>query len=342
MIDVRVSPRGSLPPADSTATVSRNPAARSTDRTPGPRLPSLTMSRYSFSMPAHPGRQGWFRLGELEITTTVIVLALSVTSMFAFAVSPSLLEPLAFAPQLVRDGEVWRVATWPLANAPSIWAVISMVIFWFVGHRVEDQVGRGRFLGLLGAMTIIPAAVVSLFPVTAETADAAGIRLLAFALIVVWAVENPQAPVFFGIPIWILVAVILVIDVLQYVGLRMWGYLLLELAVIIVGCLGAAALGFLPRFSFVPQIGGAAGGGGMAGASRRPTRQKRRRGRKGADGNVTAGPWAGSDAPLGPTPLESAELDVLLDKIGQDGIKSLSKEERRRLDELSKKMRGGG
>lgn len=290
-------------------------------------------------MPSHPGRQGWFRAGELEVTTTVVVIALSAASMFAFALSPSLLEPLAFAPQLVREGEVWRVATWPLANVPTIWAVLSMAIFWFVGHRIEDQVGRGRFLGLLAAMTIIPASIVSLFPVTAETADAAGIRLLAFALIVVWAAENPQAPVFFGIPIWVLVAVFLVIDVLQYLGLRMWGYLLLELAVIIVACVGAAALGVLPRLTFVPQIGApsAPPGGGSGPSSSKP---KRRRGKKGADGNVTAGPWAG--ATVGPTPLESAELDVLLDKIGQDGIKSLSKEERRRLDELSKKMRGNG
>ena len=301
------------------------------------------MSRYSFSMPSHPGRQGWFRAGELEVTTTVVVIAISVTSMFVFAISPALLEPLAFAPQLVREGEVWRVATWPLANVPSIWAVISIAVFWFVGHRIEDQVGRVRFLGLLGAMTVIPAAIVSAFPVTAETADAAGIRLLTFALIVVFAAENPQAPVFFGIPIWILVAVFVVIDVLQFVGLRMWGYLLLELAVIVVACLGAAALGVLSQLTFVPRIGEArsgAAGGGMGGGGGRSSKPKRRRGKKGADGNVTAGPWAGASA--GPTPLEAAELDVLLDKIGQDGIKSLTKEERRRLDELSKKMRGNG
>jgi len=37
--------------------------------------------------------------------------------------------------------------------------------------------------------------------------------------------------------------------------------------------------------------------------------------------------------------VEQAELDVLLDKIGQSGIDSLTKEERRRLDELSRRMR---
>ena len=55
--------------------------------------------------------------------------------------------------------------------------------------------------------------------------------------------------------------------------------------------------------------------------------------------SVVQGPWG---APTGgPTPLEQAELDVLLDKIGQSGIGSLTKQERQRLDELSRKMRGG-
>jgi hypothetical protein len=57
---------------------------------------------------------------------------------------------------------------------------------------------------------------------------------------------------------------------------------------------------------------------------------------------VTQGPWSSpsGSSPGGPTRLEQAELDVLLDKIGQSGIDSLTKAERRRLDELSRKMRG--
>jgi hypothetical protein len=56
---------------------------------------------------------------------------------------------------------------------------------------------------------------------------------------------------------------------------------------------------------------------------------------------VTQGPWSSpsGSTPAGPSRLEQAELDVLLDKIGQSGIDSLSKEERRRLDELSRRMR---
>lgn len=53
---------------------------------------------------------------------------------------------------------------------------------------------------------------------------------------------------------------------------------------------------------------------------------------------MVAGPWGGE--PTGPSPLEQAELDVLLDKIGEGGLDSLNKMERKRLDELSRKMRG--
>ena len=48
----------------------------------------------------------------------------------------------------MRDGEVWRLVTWPLVNPPNrIWVVITLAFFWFVGHRIEDEIGRVRFLG---------------------------------------------------------------------------------------------------------------------------------------------------------------------------------------------------
>jgi hypothetical protein len=293
------------------------------------------VSRYSFSMPSHSGRTGWFRVGELEITTTALITAMGVISMFVYAISPSLLEPLFFIAPLVREGEVWRIVTWPIPNPPDIWTVIGLVFFWFVGHRVEDLIGHRRQAVLIAAMIVLPALVVTAIPLTARTAAAGGVGVLSVGFLVVLAVRTPDERWFFGIQLWILAAVYVAVDVLFLIGNRDWGYLFLELGVIAVACLGAAAYGILDTMAFVPRVGEARPSG--TGRSSRP---KRRRGRKGADGNVTAGPWAGSSA--GPTPLESAELDVLLDKIGQDGIKSLSKEERRRLDELSKKMRGSG
>jgi hypothetical protein len=46
-----------------------------------------------------------------------------------------------------------------------------------------------------------------------------------------------------------------------------------------------------------------------------------------------------TSAPTSTERLRQAEVDVLLDKISQYGIKSLTPEERRRLDEHSRRMR---
>ena len=52
---------------------------------------------------------------------------------------------------------------------------------------------------------------------------------------------------------------------------------------------------------------------------------------------VVSGPW---NVPQGgPTPLEQAELDVLLDRISAGGIDSLTPHEKERLNALSKRMR---
>jgi hypothetical protein len=283
-------------------------------------------------MPSHPGRKGWFRVGEVEVTTTVIMVALGVASMFVYAVDQATVFRGAFAGWLVRDGEIYRLATWPLVNPPdSIWVILTLVFFWFVGHRIEDEIGRVRFLALMVVTTILSAAVVTAIPLTSDTGSGYGLSILAFGLLVVIAIRDPQQPWFFGIPIWILVAVFAAVDVLRLVGDRLWGYLLLEALVIVCTTVGAAVYGVLDVLPFLPRAGAPRPSGGR--------RAKRRA--RGGKGTVTQGPWSSpsGSTPAGPSRLEQAELDVLLDKIGQSGIDSLSKDERRRLDELSRRMR---
>lgn len=288
------------------------------------------MSRYSFTMPSHPGRKGWFRVGELEITTTALMVALGVVSMFVYAVDKVFLFDFAFFGEAVRDGEVWRLATWPLVNPPDrIWVIITLAFFWFVGHRIEDEIGRARFLVLVGVTSVLAGAIVTAIPLTSETGIGYGLSILAFALLVVIAVRNPQEPFFFGIPIWILVVVFAAVDVLGLVGDRLWGILLLEAASVVLMTVGAAVYGVVDAFPFIPRVGAA--------TPSKPVRRRRARG----GGTVTQGPWSSPSgvSPAGPSRLEQAELDVLLDKIGHSGIDSLTKEERRRLDELSRRMR---
>lgn len=285
--------------------------------------------RYQFSLPERPSRDGWFRLGSIDVTTSALLVGLGIVSMFVYAVDRTVLEKLAFSGDQVRSGEVWRVVSWPLVNPPTqIWVVLTLAFFWFVGHRIEDTVGRTRFTILIACMTILPALVVSLISFDVRT-YAYGLGILGIALLVVFALDNPGAMFFFGIPAWVIAGVYVGIDVLRYLGDRMYEALVLELLAIGVGLVGARQCGLVGNLEFIPKVGGR-----RQGVSRKQPKR-----RKAAGGStVVAGPWGGVEP--GHSAIDQLELDGLLDKISAHGMDSLSRGEKTRLNELSKKLRG--
>lgn len=300
--------------------------------------------RYSFGLPER-NNDGWFRLGNLAMTTTAILVALGVASMFLYAIDKATFLRLLFEPDAVRSGELWRLATWPLANGPSIWPVITMVFFWFVGNIVEAMLGRVRFTALLGIVTVIPAGLVSLLdPDSFTTIPEMGLSLLLTVVFVVFAAENPHAPSWFGIPVWVIAAVFIGINVLAIVGDRYWGTLIMTLLAIALALVVVRQWGFAERLDFIPQLGRP-----RSSPPRRGARAKRSTGggsrgggRGGGRGRVVEGPWSAPAPPSRPpadAAATQAELDALLDKIAAGGLDSLSSDEKRRLNELSKRLR---
>ena len=81
--------------------------------------------RYQFSLPGRRQRDGWFRIGSLDMTTTALLVAAGIVSMFWYAIDSASLANLAFSGYLVRHGDVWRVITWPVVIGPSAAAVRS-------------------------------------------------------------------------------------------------------------------------------------------------------------------------------------------------------------------------
>ena len=288
--------------------------------------------RYQFSMPERPSRDGWFRIGQLDITTTALLVGLGILSMFVYAIggADGPIFDMYFIAPFVRDGEIWRLVTWPIANPPTrIWVVLTLAFFWFMGHRVEDHIGRKRFTIMIALMTVIPAAVVSLFEFTSSTGIAYGLSIPAISLLVIYAFDSPNAVWFFNVPLWVVACIFVLLDVLQYVGDRFFGALLVELGAIIVGTVTARQFGMLNDLEFIPRFV-------KGGPSGRSKAKSVGRGRS-SGSTVVAGPWAGTPAH---SAADQLELDTLLDKISANGIESLSRTEKARLNELSKKLRG--
>lgn len=273
----------------------------------------------------------WFRLGDIEVGSAALLALGSGISMIVWAIVPEFIASLALFPDAVRSGEFWRIVTWPLANSASIWTVIAVALLWLIGTQLEVQVGRVPMAKLLVATTIIS----GLLGTALDVGDA-GVRSIEFVILLLYVAQHPHARFFFGIPGWVLGAVFVGIQVLGLVGTRSFSALLFFLLTLVVGAIAGRSVGLLQHFSFIPAVPSA--------RNRRPKR-KASRNNKGAPtrnhrGKVVEGPWS---APAPPSASNDAaaheELDALLDKIHASGIDSLSKAEKQRLNDLSKRLR---
>ncbi len=324
-----------------------------------------------FWSPSGPSTDAWFHIGSFAVTTSALLPFVGFVSMFVYAIDKSLLVWLEFEPWLVTAGQVWRVATWPVPNAPSVWVVLGLILFYFWGSMLEGEIGRVRFLRYLVVCTVIPATVMSLAMLVVRatgqgnplwlsfTSVSGGIRLLGTALLVVIALVQPSIRFMFGIPIRIAAAVFVGIDVLQLLGDRLWGPLILELLVVAVAVVTLKTFGIavhampmsIPQLPLPALITGYQSGGNRRAATARGSdRAKRPKQKKGA---VVTGPWGesgtGSAVPnatpssrTGLNRTDREEVDRLLDKIAASGMGSLSSDERTRLEDASKRLRESG
>lgn len=301
--------------------------------------------RFSLSV---PGRRGpsdpWFRIGTLDVTTTVLVVILCVAGFLVYAFDSALLRPLVLIPFEVRRGQLWRVATWPIPNSPDIWTVIMFAVFWYFGSELERLVGRIKFAVLLGLLTVIPGIVAG----AVLDVPQFGLRTVELCVFVLFVVEYPFARFFFGIPAWVLASVIVGLDVIQLLGGRDSEGLLFLFVSFAVAALVARSMGLATNLAWIPAVGVPSGGRG-GGRSRRPRNSPGKRSGNGG-GDVVAGPWAApsrtSGGPLPQPPgadtqtiADQAELDDLLDKISSVGMDGLSSDEKRHLNELSQRLR---
>ncbi|MEP7113629.1 MAG: DUF6576 domain-containing protein [Ilumatobacteraceae bacterium] len=279
--------------------------------------------RFAYSKPNRRGpNDPWFRVGTLEIGSAALLGLMCAVSVLVYALEPidkPILTKLALIPSKITSGQVWRILTWPLANGLErqlLWVIISIAVLWYFGSRLEEQVGRIKFARFLAMIIVIPGIVG-----TALDLPQAGVHTVQLVVLLTFIAEYPNVRFFFGIPAWVLGAVYVAAEVLQLAGDRDGRRLLFFVVSLLVGALAARAVGMLETFPWIPKVS-------MPHRRREPKRSRRPA--------VVAGPWAGTTT----TSAAQGELDELLDKISATGMSSLSKSEKERLNELSKRLRG--
>ena len=306
------------------------------------------MSQYFASAFRRRPNDGWFRAGNFSLTTVDLICATAVLTMFVYGIlGASTWSELLFAPWLVRDLEIWRLVTWTTATEPDFWPLLGIVFFWMIGQDVEAMMGRNRFLGWFLTITIAPALIMTFLGALNTTLDrttvASGLQSVFLAAIWVYAATYPKVRWFDVVPLWAVAGVFTLLNVLRYNGDGLRGMVVLTILVVLVSLTAARSLGAASGWE-IPHIPlpstGKRSSSGPVRSSKGKVRGKRRDTPK-----VVEGPWSSPSAPsaqassAASTAAAQAELDTLLDKISAGGLESLTADEKRRLNELSKRLR---
>ena len=284
-------------------------------------------------------------LGNIEFTTTVVLIAVNVFWMFVYAAEgPShdltfrlwILTEDAGGYSGVLGGEVWRIFTYPLVAEPSFWTVIGLVFFYIFGNQMEALMGRRHYLAFVVALTVVPALAVTLFDAISPGFAGAfgGVDMVQFGVIIAFVAQYPTARFFFGIPAPVMIGVFVGLRYLSIIADRDEFSFVLVTAAIATALIVFRSLGYAQTLQWVPKIPlPASMTGQRASASpQRPQQQRRRRSR--GRGNLSAVP-----TPPPADPLMDMEIDALLDQVAERGLDSLTKDQRKRLEEHSKRLR---
>jgi hypothetical protein len=218
-------------------------------------------------------------------------------------------QVLAFSPQsAISKLNLWQFVTYAFVNRPDIFTLIQLVLLAFFGRDVEKFIGRKAFAWLYAVLILaIPVLLALLSFLGIDSGTYSGSDAVHFAIFLAFAMIYPGAEIFFGIQArWIAIA-FLGIYTLQFMASRQW----ISLSILWWECAVAAAWMMregvrsfsLPSVSAIPL--------------KRPERRAK---------------------PTRREPEKEGELydsiDPILEKIARQGIASLTRSEREKLERV--------
>jgi hypothetical protein len=165
--------------------------------------------------------------------------------------------------------------------------------------------------------------------------------MMELGVLVGFGLRMPDARFWPGIPAWGIAAGIVVINMVQYLGVRDNFSMLFLATTVVVALIGLRSLGFAEHADWVPRVPLPASGGGAPKQSKSRSTSKRKR-RSRANLKVAQAPNAVAPPRRELTKLEEAEMDSILDQVSERGMESLTPQQRKRLEDHSKRLRRGG
>ncbi|MBI5686085.1 MAG: rhomboid family intramembrane serine protease [Verrucomicrobia bacterium] len=227
----------------------------------------------------------------------------------------------------LRSGMVWQLGTYMFLHSTNILHIIfNMLALWMFGREVEEWIGARRFLQLYFTGGLVGALCWLAFNWHGH-APLLGASAAVYAVCIAFATLVPERPItmllFFIVPVtmkakwwaWIAVALVAYASVVETGGNIAH---LAHLGGVVVGYVFIKWLGWGESSRFVETLQAAA---------RPVTRLLEERQRR---------------KNMPPEEFISTQVDPILDKISREGIHSLTREERRILEQAQAKMKERG
>lgn len=295
----------------------------------------------------HPDAQPLGRINGFPVyLTTVIVAVLSVFMILCSVAGERLVTALAFVPNLPGSHwQLWRWVTYPLVAGPSIWFVIEMYLLFRFGGELERTFGRPAYTRLLLGLLLLPPALLTV----ANLIHPATIRPLGgteFSYICVFlgfCLLYPGVCFFCSLP-WltakVVAPVILGISMLQYLSGNDFAGLGLLAANCVLTYVVLRRAGLSPRFEGLTEK--------VREALPKPKPQSRSGGQRASTGGSSRRnndpkavyePKIRPHQDLYPEKKAVRDIDALLEKIGREGLDSLTPAEREALQRASAKLK---
>lgn len=315
----------------------------------------------------------WFRIGRLEVTTTILVLFALAASVIVYAVEPvnkPVMSSLALLTSEVSGGEVWRLVTWPFATLDfTLWVLVSAYVFLFSGSDLEREAGRTPFVVLLvGSVLALGAATYGAAHLFDIQRGLVGFGTLATVMLLLYCAEHPDRPFFLVIRAWMVGIAIVALTLINDIAVRRWDDLVGFVLGAVVIAIIARSVGLLTMYSFIPSVRMPKRSGRRSsrprkavwgkewsdsGRSSTKTAKKPKKGRRPSHLTAVPDPPREDPPPFTPTRADQAPdpstgpseaddemaMDALLDKISEGGLASLTDAERAELEALRVRLR---